>query len=174
MNTEKFINEIQKYIDAKVEECVLKERSILIKSIKHIIKNNTSTISENSIKSKKSLLDITDLDDTIEEKNNNTMFTNGAFSSLLNETAERGEWRNINSNGVFTSNDALSFGVLNNRSSMEMGHTGKISVPTTDSDGRPVNLSNLTNTDAGTAVIKALNKDYSSLLKRSKEMKSGV
>lgn len=174
MDTEKFITEIKKYIDAEVEERVIKERTLILTAVKKIIKKNDnhSNVSEQNERSD-SLLDITkpDVNKTNTKKKNPSF--NGAFSDLLNETSDKGEWRNINSNGMFTSQDAMGFGAMRGGETLMTNTDGlsqkTVNIPTTDPDGKPMNVSNLQNTDAGQAVINALGKNYSGLLKKSKE-----
>ena len=43
--------------------------------------------------------------------------------------------------------------------------TQKSIIPTTDTEGRPVNVNQLAQTEAGAAVVSALTKDYSALMK---------
>jgi hypothetical protein len=43
--------------------------------------------------------------------------------------------------------------------------TAKAIIPTVDTEGRRVDVSKLAETEAGAAVVKALTRDYSSLIK---------
>ena len=78
-----------------------------------------------------------------------TFMKNPLLNEMLNEVAESGEWRNMES--TFNSNQAQGF-----------VHGGSQStIPTTDIDGRPVD----TNNEQVAAVAGAMTKDYSQLVK---------
>ena len=86
---------------------------------------------------------------------------NSMLNEMLNETAESGEWRTMDS--TFGANQAQGF----NRASMaeQLGYgsnqpTAKNMMPTIDPDGKPLNVN-----IEGTAVEAALTKDYSKLMK---------
>ena len=79
---------------------------------------------------------------------------NSMLNDMLNETAESGEWRSINSNGVgsgvFQSSQAQSFG----------GGMGQQPQVLQNTDGRAVSTDQLQQTDAGKAVVDALVNTY--------------
>ena len=86
---------------------------------------------------------------------------NPLLNQMLNETAESGEWRTMDS--TFGANQAQGF----NRASMaeQLGYGSKHPtvqnmMPTLDPEGRPMNVN-----IEGTAVGDALTKDYSALMK---------
>ena len=86
---------------------------------------------------------------------------NSLLGQMLNETAESGEWRTMDS--TFGANQAQGF----NRASMaeQLGYgsnqpTAQNMMPTIDPDGKPLNVN-----IEGTAVEAALTKDYSALMK---------
>ena len=74
---------------------------------------------------------------------------NPLLNEMLNEVAESGEWRNMES--TFGSNQAQGFVHGGSQSTM----------PATDIDGRPVD----TNNEQVAAVAGAMTKDYSQLMK---------
>ena len=83
------------------------------------------------------------------------------LNEMLNETAESGEWRTMDS--TFGANQAQGF----NRQVMaeKLGYgngvpTAQNMTPTIDPDGNPMNVN-----IEGTAVGDALTKDYSKLMK---------
>ena len=86
---------------------------------------------------------------------------NPMLNEMLNETAESGEWRTMDS--TFGANQAQGF----NRQVMaeKLGYgsgkpTAQSMMPTVDPDGNPMNVN-----IEGTAVGDALTKDYSKLMK---------
>ena len=86
---------------------------------------------------------------------------NSMLNEMLNETAESGEWRTMDS--TFGANQAQGF----NRQAMaeQLGYgngvpTAQNMMPTIDPDGKPLNVN-----IEGTAVEAALTKDYSALMK---------
>lgn len=86
---------------------------------------------------------------------------NSMLNEMLNETAESGEWRSMDS--TFGANQAQGF----NRQAMaeQLGYgngvpTAQNMMPTVDPDGKPLNVN-----IEGTAVEAALTKDYSALMK---------
>jgi hypothetical protein len=84
------------------------------------------------------------------------MFKSTGFADLLNETADSGEWKSINGQGgVFNASQAQAWGGMTNQ---------QPSVLQT-SEGRAVSVEQLQQTDAGQAVVDALTRDYSGLMK---------
>jgi hypothetical protein len=75
---------------------------------------------------------------------------NSMLSEVLNETAESGEWRTMNS--TFEANNAQGF--FDRQSMMSL-------IPDTDIEGKPVNIEVLKRS----GVVNALTKDYSALMK---------
>lgn len=82
---------------------------------------------------------------------------NSMLNEMLNETAESGEWRTMDS--TFAANQAQGF----NRQAMasSMGYGEDSMIPDTDVDGKPVNMEVL----KSSGVANALTKDYSALMK---------
>lgn len=86
-----------------------------------------------------------------------TFVNNPLLNELLNETANDGDWKNMDS--TFGANQAQGF----NRQAMatSMGYGEQSMIPDTDVDGRPVNMEVL----ESSGVADALTKDYSALMK---------
>ena len=82
---------------------------------------------------------------------------NSLLGQMLNETADSGEWRTMDS--TFGANQAQGF----NRQAMasSMGYGEHSMIPDTDVDGKPVNMEAL----QSSGVANALTKDYSALMK---------
>ena len=149
MDTKKLIKAIQLIIKEEVKKEVAKKEKALRKSIMNEMKQSQPKVVE------KDPLDV----DHIFETNHSTKqsFTNNSMlNDMLNETAQGGEWRSINSNGVgggmFNSSQAQSFG------SMMGGQQPQ--VLQTDEGGQ-VSTQQLQQTEAGQAVVNALTRDYS-------------
>tara|TARA_B100000900_G_C20512294_1_gene688560 strand:+ start:665 stop:1183 length:519 start_codon:yes stop_codon:yes gene_type:complete len=86
------------------------------------------------------------------------------LNGLLTETYESDEWRNMNGNSMYTSQNAQGFGRANMAEMIGYGSsqpTVNNMAPTVDPDGRPMDV-NL----EGTGVGKALTRDYSALMKK--------
>ena len=152
MDTKKLIKAIQLIIKEEVKIEVAKKEKSLRKSIMNEIKKSQPVIVEK---------DPLDIEHVFESSENNTKKFSGksTLSDMLNETAQSGEWRNINSNGVgngvFQSSQAQSFG----------GGMGQQPHILQNADGRAVSTDQLQQTDAGKAVVSALTRDYSGLMK---------
>jgi len=88
------------------------------------------------------------------------------LNDMLNETAQGGEWRNINSNGVgggmFNSSQAQSFGSMMGGQQPQVLQTA---------EGGQVSTQQLQQTEAGQAVVNALTRDYSGLMKHMNDKK---
>ena len=85
---------------------------------------------------------------------------------MLNETAQGGEWRSINSTGVgsgmFNSSQAQAFGGGMMNQQPQVLQTA---------EGRAVSTEQLQQTEAGQAVVSALTRDYSKLMKHMNDKK---
>ena len=79
------------------------------------------------------------------------------LNDMLNETANSGEWRNMDS--MYTSNQAQGFDRAQMASALGYGEQSVI--PTTDIDNRPVDMATL----QSSGVADALTRDYSQLMK---------
>ena len=96
---------------------------------------------------------------TPKAKTNKEFTKNPTLNSILNETANDGEWRNMDSQ--FGANQAQGFNRAGMSEALGYGDTQQSMMPTTDIDGRPVD----TNNEHVAAVGAALTKDYSALMK---------
>jgi len=156
-------NKLFKAIQIIVKEEVKKEMAKREKAIREsIIKEMKSTSNKKSTPTKDPL-DVEHIFESTPNKKSNVTFT-GKFSELLNETADSGEWRSINSTGgsrVFTSNMAQGFGSV---------QSGVLET----AEGRSVSVEQLQQTEAGAAVVDALTKDYSALMKAIDAKKKGM
>ena len=98
-----------------------------------------------------------DVDHIFEKKQETKSFTkNATLNDMLNETAQSGEWRNMDGGPrVFNSSHAQGFGsMMNPQSSV-------LQTP----EGGQVSTQELQKTEAGQAVVSALTRDYSGLMK---------
>lgn len=159
MDTKKLIKAIQLIIKEEVKKEVAKKEKALRKSIMNEIKQSQPKVVE------KDPLDV----EHIFETNHSTKqsFTNNSMlNEMLNETAEGGEWRSINSNGVgggmFNSSQAQSFGSMMGGQQPQVLQTA---------EGGQVSTQQLQQTEAGQAVVNALTRDYSGLMKHMNDKK---
>jgi len=159
-----------KAIQIIVKEEVKKEMAKREKAIRESILKEMKIASNKKPIAKKVEKDPLDVDHLFESNTTNavtkkaTVQFGGKFSKLLNETAESGEWRSINSTGgsrVFTSNIAQGFGSI---------QSGVLET----AEGRSVSVEQLQQTEAGAAVVDALTKDYSALMKAIDAKKKGM
>jgi len=163
MDTKKLIKAIQLIIKEEVRKEVAKEKKALRKSLMNEIKKSQPQVVEN---------DPLDVGHIFKEnvrqpkpQQEKSYTSNSTLNDMLNETAESGEWRSINSNGVgngvFQSSQAQSFG----------GGVGQEPQVLQNADGRAVSTDQLQQTDAGKAVVDALTRDYSGLMKHMNKKK---
>jgi hypothetical protein len=125
-------------------------KQIIEKAVKKAVKEELSSFLNENVHNKPHKSS-----DTLKKTFTQT-HTNPTIASILNETYESGDWKSLNDG--FTSNDALGFtGALNNPA-------GAL-IPNVDIDNRPVDVSKLPD-----GVISAFKKDYSNILKKSKEI----
>lgn len=145
MDTKKFIKAIQLIIKEEVKKEVAKKEKSLRKSILKELKQSQPKVVKK---------DPLDVDHIFETKQETKSFTkNSSLNDMLNETAQSGEWRNLNGGPqVFNSSQAQGWG------------GGSPSV-LQNADGRSVSTEQLQQTDAGKAVVDALTRDYSGLMK---------
>jgi hypothetical protein len=151
-------------LEVIVRKVVREELKPILKEIKQ---SSKPVIKENKVKEITKPFDPLDVSDVLEterlKKQNPTMefSKNPMLNEMLNETAESGEWRTMDS--TFGANQAQGF----NRQVMaeKLGYgsgkpTAQNMTPTIDPDGNPLNVN-----IEGTAVGDALTKDYSKLMK---------
>lgn len=151
MDTKKLIKAIQLIIKEEVRKEVAKKEKVLRKSLMNEIKQSEVV--------KRDPLDIEHVFEQKAEQPAKSFTNNSMLNEMLNETAQGGEWRSINSTGVgsgmFNSSQAQSFG----------GMVGQGPQVLQTAEGRAVSTEQLQQTEAGQAVVNALTKDYSGLMK---------
>jgi len=149
MDTKKLIKAIQLIIKEEVKKEVAKKEKALRKSLMNEIKQSQPKVVEK---------DPLDVDHIFETKQESKSFTNNSMlNDMLNETAQGGEWRSINGpGGVFNSSQAQGW----SGGMMEQS-------PSTfqTAEGGQVSTQQLQQTEAGKAVVNAVTRDYSQLMK---------
>lgn len=151
-------------LEVIVRKVVREELKPILKEIKQ---SSKPVIKENKVKEITKPFDPLDVSDVLEteqirKQTPKMKFSqNSMLNEMLNETADSGEWRTMDS--TFTSGQAQGF----NRQVMaeQLGYgngvpTAQSMMPTVDPDGNPLNVN-----IEGTAVGDALTKDYSKLMK---------
>ena len=148
MDTKKLIKAIQLIIKEEVKKEVAKKEKSLRKSILKELKESQPKVVER---------DPLDVDHIFEKKQEPKSFTkNSMLNDMLNETAQGGEWRSINGGPqVFNSSQAQGWGGVNQQTPSVLQ----------TAEGRQVSTEQLQQTDAGKAVVDALTRDYSGLMK---------
>lgn len=159
MDTKKLIKAIQLIIKEEVKKEVAKKEKALRKSIMNEMKQSQPKIVE------KDPLDVEHIFET-SHKTKQSFTGNSMLNDMLNETAQGGEWRSINSNGVgggmFNSSQAQSFGSMMGGQQPQVLQTA---------EGGQVSTQQLQQTEAGQAVVNALTRDYSGLMKHMNDKK---
>jgi len=161
MDTKKLIKAIQLIIKEEVKKEVSKREKSLRASIIKEMKQSQPHVVE------RDPLDVDHIFETTQKSPQPTKsFTNNSMlNEMLNETAEGGEWRSINSNGVgsgmFNSSQAQSFGGMMNQQPQVLQ----------TAEGRAISTEQLQQTEAGQAVVSALTRDYSKLMKHMNDKK---
>ena len=149
MDTSKLVKAIQLIVKEEVKKEMAKREKVIRESIIKEMKQSQPKVVEK---------DPLDVDHIFEQKQNvqKEVFKSTGFSDLLNETAQNGEWRSINGpGGVFNASQAQGWGGMN---------TQTPSVLQT-AEGNAVSVERLQQTEAGQAVVNALTRDYSGLMK---------
>ncbi len=159
MDTKKLIKAIQLIIKEEVKKEVSKrEKSLRASIIKEMKQSQPKVVEKDPL----------DVDHVFESntKTNKSFTTNSTLNDMLNETADSGEWRSINSNGVgngvFQSSQAQAFGGGMMNQQPQVLQTA---------EGRAVSTEQLQQTEAGQAVVNALTRDYSKLMKHMNDKK---
>jgi len=157
MDTKKLIKAIQLIIKEEVRKEVAKKEKVLRKSLMNEIKQSEVV--------ERDPLDIEHVFEQKTEQPAKSFTNNSMLNEMLNETAQGGEWRSINSTGVgsgmFNSSQAQSFG----------GRVGQGPQVLQTAEGRAVSTEQLQQTEAGQAVVNALTRDYSKLMKHMNDKK---
>ena len=156
--------QLAELLEVIVRKVVKEELKPILNEIKKSSKPIIREIKSTSVTKQFDPLDVSEVLETerLRKQSPKMKFSeNSMLNDMLNETAESGEWRTMDS--TYGSNQAQGF----NRSAMAemMGYgsgvpTAQNMMPTTDPDGRPLNVN-----IEGTAVGDALTKDYSQLMK---------
>ena len=148
MDTKKLIKAIQLIIKEEVKKEVAKREKAIRESILKEVKQSQPKLVEK---------DPLDVDHIFEQRKEQKSFTkNSMLNTMLNETAQSGEWRSMDGGPqVFNSSHAQGFGsMMNNQPSVLQTH-----------EGGQVSTQELQKTEAGQAVVNALTRDYSGLMK---------
>jgi hypothetical protein len=149
MDTTKLVKAIQIIVKEEVKKEMAKREKVIRESIlKEVTKSQPKRVEADPL----------DVDHIFEQKQQSPkkeVFKSTGFADLLNETADNGEWRSINSQGgAFSSTQAQAWGHMNqNPNTLQT------------SDGKSVSVDRLQQTEAGQAVVNALTRDYSGLMK---------
>ena len=143
-------------VESEVKRKFAEEKKFLKESIIKELKQQP--IKQSTKLMEKDPLDVDHLFESKKPQTQKKLFNNNSpISSILNETYQSGEWRDINSGRSFTSDMAQSFGSMKGMGMMEESVVQ-------DSEGRAIPMETLAKTDAGAAVVDALTKDYSALM----------
>ena len=149
MDTSKLVKAIQLIVKEEVKKEMAKREKVIRESIIKEMKQSQPKSVE---------IDPLDVDHIFEQKQTpkKEMFKSTGFADLLNETAQNGEWRSINGQGgVFNASQAQAWGGMNTQTPSVLQTT----------EGSAVSVERLQHTEAGQAVVNALTRDYSGLMK---------
>jgi len=150
MDTNKLFKAIQIIVQEEVKKEVAKREKAIRESILKEIKQSKPKQIE------KDPLDVEHVFESTTPKKKSGPKFEGKFASLLNETADGGEWKSINSmGGSFNSNQAMAWGGMSNQT------PGVLQT----AEGSAIPVEQLKQTPAGEAVVNALTRDYSGLMK---------
>ena len=150
MDTNKLFKAIQIIVQEEVKKEMAKREKAIRESILKEIKQSKPKQVE------KDALDVDHIFESQTPKKKSGPKFEGKFASLLNETADGGEWRSINSmGGAFNSNQAMAWGGMSNQTPNVLQ----------TAEGGQVSVQQLEQTSAGQAVVDALTRDYSGLMK---------
>tara|TARA_R110002153_G_scaffold54638_2_gene152000 strand:+ start:1874 stop:2347 length:474 start_codon:yes stop_codon:yes gene_type:complete len=145
--------ELAQLLELVVRKVVREELKPILSEVKKSQKPIIREVKSKKVRVEKDPLDI-NLSEILAatpeiETEQKTFIKNPMLNEMLNEVADSGEWRNLNDSNSFTSNQAQGF------------TQGNSAAPTTDIDGRPIDMSN----PEVANVMGAITKDYSQLLK---------
>ena len=157
MDTSKLIKAIQIIVKEEVKKEMAKREKVIRESI---LKEMKSTAVKKQVVEKDPL----DVDHIFEsnKKPQKEVFQKTGFADLLNETAQGGEWRSINGQGgVFQASQAQAWGGMNPQTPSVLQ----------TAEGNAVPVEKLQQTEAGQAVVNALTRDYSDLMKHMNSKK---
>lgn len=148
--------DLAQLLEVIVRKVVREELKPILSEVK---KSNKPVIKEVTSKKKKVRKDPLDVEHIFEKgtSEKQTFTKDSMLNDLLNETANDGEWRNMDT--MYTSNQAQGFDRAQMASALGYGEQSVI--PTTDVDGKPVDMDVL----QSSGVADALTRDYSGLMK---------
>ena len=148
--------DLAQLLEVIVRKVVREELKPIIAEVK---KSSKPVIKETTSKKRVVKKDPLNVDHIFEERTtqHQTFTKNSMLNDMLNETAESGEWRNMDS--MYTSNQAQGFDRAHMASALGYGEQSVI--PTTDIDNKPVDMATL----QSSGVADALTRDYSQLMK---------
>ena len=154
MDTNKLFKAIQIIVQEEVKKEVAKREKAIRESILKEIKSKS--VQKQTPKVEADPLEVSHIFESQTPKKKGGPKFEGKFASLLNETADGGEWRSINSTGgAFNSNQAMAWGAMNNQQPNVLQ----------TAEGRAIPIEQLQQTEAGQAVVSAITRDYSGLMK---------
>ena len=149
MDTKKLIKAIQLIIKEEVKKEVAKREKVIRESILKEVKQSQPKVVE------KDPLDVDHIFET-KQQTKQSFTDNSMLNDMLNETAQGGEWRSINGpGGVFNASQAQGWGGFNQQTPSVLQ----------TAEGGQVSTQQLQQTEAGQAVVNALTRDYSGLMK---------
>ena len=149
MDTSKLVKAIQLIVKEEVKKEMAKREKVIRESIIKEMKQSQPKRVE------KDPLDVDHIFKT-SHKTKQTFTGNSMLNDILNETAQGGEWRSINGpGGVFQSSQAQAWGGMSQQTPSVLQ----------TAEGNAVSVERLQQTEAGQAVVNALTRDYSALMK---------
>lgn len=152
-------------VESEVKRKFAEEKKFLKESIIKELKQQP--IKQSTKLTEKDPLDVDHLFEVKKPQTQKKLFNNSSpISSILNETYQSGEWRDINGGHSFTSDMAQGFGSMNNT----MNTANSV---VQDVDGNTISMDRLSQTPHGEAVVNALTKDYSQLMQAINNKKRG-
>lgn len=157
MNSKDFIQALRKVIREEVSNAVRTELSKI-----------TPIISEQAAanKYKESLRPAVTTKVTAKTPVKKQYTDNPTLNELLNQTAGfRNEHAGVSLDESINYNDFEEWPTMGRRTATPTAPAAKAIIPTVDTEGRRVDVSKLAETEAGAAVVKALTRDYSALVK---------
>jgi hypothetical protein len=150
MDTKKLIKAIQLIVQEEVKKEVAKREKVIRESILKEVKQSQPKVVE------KDPLDVDHIFEGTQTQHDKSFTNNSMLNAMLNETAQSGEWRSINGpGGVFNASQAQGWGGVNPQTPSVLQ----------TADGGQVSTQQLQQTEAGQAVVNALTRDYSGLMK---------
>ena len=163
MNSKDFIQALRKVIREEVRSAVREELSIIGETISESRNTNlrNTTVKQSVIASKPA--------------NNKPQYktalkkpyvNNPMLNDILNETVGfTNEGPRAYLEEQIDYNDFSEWPTMNRSATPKMQSSPVAMLPTTDTEGRRIDVSKLSETESGQAVVQALTKDYSALMK---------